>query len=500
MKNIPKLWLLLLALAALAACGRTGSPVPADVPEQTPPPAPSGIVTDSGQSETTEDYFDRTAVIARGERLDSPSMLGFDTDLWALEYAALNYKGYTARAEFVSGYSAPDGLFSDSALQGGAVLWRLVLTDDQGAVTEDQVQIFFFAEQGTITLSGLLSGDAVLNDREAGYAYLALDPRFSGRMQAVPTPEEPEETAAIELSRLCGGENRQDAYPLSETRAALVQAEKKAVLYDFSSASVVQESELGAGWQTERFESGLLTLTLRDETGMTVLRRMMVTPEGISVTNVDGQEEELYSVGSHRVAQRDGSLCLGDEVLLEGGGDLEDAVGYYFRAALDDHRFSYDCWGYEWLEHSGIYDLSTRTDLPLGGPLSGAYLLGVSQDGAMALTCRMEDLGYCYGYALLDLSTGQSRPLSVGPKSLEEGADVYPAVDASLSRLCLWGETNGGCVITVYDTSTEKPLFSWTVPHDAASVSGVTLMGEGTLYVSMHRHSTGGEWLYRIGY
>ncbi len=490
--------ILLLALLALGACGKAALPAPA--PQQTVPQTTPGIVTDSGQAETVEDYFDRTAIIARNERLESASMLGFDTDVWALEYAALNYKECTARAEFDSGYSAPDGLFSDSSLSGGVVLWRLILTQPDGTSSEERVQTFFFAENGTICLSGLLAGQNILADREAGYAYLALDPRFAQRMQAVPTPDEPEETVAVELSRLCGGENRQDAYPLSETRAALVQAEKRVVLYDFVSAAPVQESELGAGWQVEHFDAGLLTLTLRDETGMTVLRRMTVTPEGIAATNVDGQEEESYPVGADRITERDGSLCLGDEVLLEGGGTFEDAVGYRFRFALDDHRFSYDCWGYEWLEHSGIYDLSSRTDLPLGGTLSGAYLLGVSEDGNTALTCKMEDLGYCYDYALLDLPTGERRPLALAPNTLEEGADIYPAVNPSLSRLCLWGEDDSGCTVTVYDTATEKVLFSWTVSHDAASVSGVTLTGDGTLYVSMHRYSTGGEWLYRIEY
>ena len=40
------------------------------------------------------------------------------------------------------------------------------------------------------------------------------------------------------LAALCGGDNRQDAYPLTETCAALVQAERRAVVYDFAQEKI----------------------------------------------------------------------------------------------------------------------------------------------------------------------------------------------------------------------------------------------------------------------
>ena len=205
-------------------------------------------------------------------------------------------------------------------------------------------------------------------------------------------------------------------------------------------------------------------------------------------------------MGSETVTERDGSLYLGEKVLLAGGGTYEDAIGYRFRKALDDHRFAYDCWGYEWLDHSGIYDLAAGEDHPLGEAASGIYLLDVSDDGATAMTCRMEDLGYCYDYALTDLAGGERTELSLGPRSVEEGTDVFPSVSGNLSRLCLWSDGEEGCTITIYDTDSQKAVFTWEIARDAASVTGVTLLGERTLYVSMHRYSTGGEWLYRVEY
>lgn len=491
----------------LAACGRQEqppAPLPADLPEEgeTLPALPSGgIVSDSGRADTVEDYYARTAVIARDEWVEDPSRIGLATEVWAREYAALQYPDSAADAVFETGYAAPEGMFVDK-LGGGCCLWTLELTEPSGETRNEQVQIFFFEEEGKACLTGLLAGESMLDTRQQGYDYLSLDPRFSARMQDVPVPDMPEESAAVELAALCGGDNRQDAYPLTETCAALVQAERRVVIYDFAQEKVLQEAELSDGWRTERVEDGTLIMLCWDDGGH-VTKEMRISAEG-AVSRPIETEELRYSVGETVITQRENSLWKGALPLLEGGGEGETGKAYRFDRALDDHRFVYHCWGYEWLEHSGIYDLAAGADHPL--PDKGPnYILGADAEKETALVCRMEDLGFCYDYSLLDLKSGGMRSLGVGPASLSDGAgeyedpEIFPAANSRGSRLCLWYSKNGNTCLEIYDLSGGL-LYQWAVPEKAAMVSGVTLMGENTLYVAMHRYSTGGEWLYRIEY
>lgn len=496
----------LMLTAFLAACQKN-EPQPAPSPVQPPVEEPmepassaGGIVSDSGRADTVEDYYARTAIIARNEWVEDPSRMGFATEVWVREYAVLRYPDQAADVLFETGYTAPESMFADQ-LSGGSCLWTLRLSDASGEERTEAVQILFFAEDGRACLTGLLTGEKMLDSRRAGYDYLALDPRFSARMLAVSAPEEPEESAAVELAALCGGDNRQDAYPLTETCAALVQAERRVVVYDFTQEKILQDMELGDGWRAERVEDGTLILLCWDESGQ-VTREMAVSAEGSAIHPVDTGDLR-YSVGDTVISQRQGSLWKGGTPLLEGrDGADEEATAYRFARALDDHRFLYHYWGYEWLEHSGIYDLAAGQDHPL--PDDGPnYILGADPQAKTALICRMEDLGFCWDYHCLDLKSGKTRPLGVGPVFSDDGAgedpEVFPAVNWTGSRLCLWYGKNGSTCLEIYDLSGAL-LYQWAVPEQTAMVSGVTLMGDNTLYVAMHRYSTGGEWLYRMEY
>ena len=387
-KRLGAICLALTLAVFLAACeGKELLPAPSSAqppPEDTAESAlPSGgIVSDSGRADTIEDYYARTAVIARNEWAEDPSRIGLSTEVWAREYAALHYSNRAVDAVFENGWVAPPGMFVDR-LGGGCCLWTLELSEASGEIRKEQVQIFFFEEEGRACLTGLLTGESMLKTRQEGYDYLALDPRFSARIQAVPTPDMPGESAAVELAALCGGDNRQDAYPLTETCAALVQAERRAVVYDFAQEKILQDVELGDGWRTERMEGEALILLCWDDDR--AVKEMSVSAEGVSSRPIDA-EDLRYTVGEAAITQREGSLWRGGTVLLQGGGEGEDAKSYRFDRALDDHRFLYHYWGYEWLEHSGIYDLAAGTDRPL--PDNGPnYILGVDLRRGTALVC-----------------------------------------------------------------------------------------------------------------
>ena len=122
--NKRKLWLAAAALClCLCACGRQEEAPAVTQPITGNPPAQSGILTDLGQAETLQDYYGRTAIIARNERIEGSFT---QTQSWALEYAMLEYPGCQAQISYVSGYQAPQAMFKDD-LRAGVARWRINL-------------------------------------------------------------------------------------------------------------------------------------------------------------------------------------------------------------------------------------------------------------------------------------------------------------------------------------------------------------------------------------
>ena len=202
---------LLAVMLLLSGCSKPEEETPvqnATVVE--PPPVQSGILTDVGQAETLQEYYDRTAIIGRNEWMEGSFI---QTESWAREYAALEYPGGTATVEFNSGYVLPDAMTKDD-LSGGVALWDVTVQwPDQPTVWET-VQVFYFTESGETgqkqCFSGLLTGEEILKTKPETYAYLSLDTRFAGRMQNLPDLTVPEGVQTLELNFFVDGIHPQD--------------------------------------------------------------------------------------------------------------------------------------------------------------------------------------------------------------------------------------------------------------------------------------------------
>lgn len=513
--NKRKLWLAAVLCLCLCACGRQEEAPAVTQPVTGNPPAQSGILTDLGQAETLQDYYGRTAIIARNERIEGSFT---QTQSWALEYAMLEYPGCQAQISYVSGYQAPQAMFKDD-LRAGVARWRIDLTTADGQAVSETVQVFYFTEMadGTTTqcFSGLLTGEGLLERRPEVYSYLALDTRFANRMQKLAVLGAPEEALAEELSFFEGDVLDCQAWMLSRSAvAALARYQDGScglALYDLDGGFETQYQALDGIWNYSQLENGILTLEQYAKSGDRQLMTITLK-DGLPVTETSTRSEETggYRVGRYTVTWKDSSLYLGDELLLEGGAwDMDDVTttrNYLFQQALDDHRFLYQLAGWEWMEGFGIYDIETRTDTFMQGAQNdwgfSLCLPIIRNEEGKALTAHLTEPGW-WGLSVLDLDTLESTPLPLGHETEEEAISGQLEANGDLSRLALihtdW-ETNTH-LVEVLDMATGQQLFCWEI--DAGLVSGqpqIQLVEDNILMVSLRRWDTDTQWLYRIEY
>ena len=166
-----------LALMLLCSCGTDAAQPPVQPAEPIVPLEP-GLITDGKPAKTPVNYFDRTAIIQRGDTLEGSFV---QTELWALEYISRTYSDESVTSSYKSGYTAPEGMFRNDGLSAGSATWTMNMTDPNGEQQSTDVQVLYFSEEEdgirTLSLSGLLAGEDQLKTRPEGYAYLALDTR-----------------------------------------------------------------------------------------------------------------------------------------------------------------------------------------------------------------------------------------------------------------------------------------------------------------------------------
>ena len=512
---------ILAAMLLLCGCGRkTQEPAiqpPAAIGQ---PPVQSGIVSDLGKAETLQEYYDRTAVIGRNEWMEGSFI---QTENWAREYAALEYPGGTVTVEYNSGYVLPDAMTKDT-LSGGAALWDVTVQWADQPTVWDTVQILYFTETTENSqmqcLSGLLSGDKVLKSKPEAYAYLALDTRFAGRMQTLADLSAPEGAQVVELNFVAEGRNPQGSqtWMLTASDAIILSRYKEGELpmgnytltaYNLDTGVIDWElSDLEGIWNFDSLQNGVLTLRqfLRQGEGK-VLRAWMEDGRPQWGLFDAPLEETLFTVGDYILTWQDGSILLGDEVLLSGGygeeeaEDLLERALYNFHQALDDHRFLFSKAGWEWIEYYGVYDLTTReAHLLLSDRQDWSFsVLQVSEDGKTALAGCTE--GGFWNLALADLEAMKLRYILPDYEGGENAATQVTA-NSDLSRVAVLTDNEDGTAgVRVYATATGTELFRWDIP--AQLVAGEILLQpveENTLVLHLRQWKTDTDWLYRISY
>ena len=507
------LWLTAALCLCLGACGRTEE-VPAEVPPASGSHSvQSGILTDVGQAETLQDYYGRTAIIGRNERMEGSFI---QTQSWALEYAMLEYPDGQVQVSYISGYQAPQAMFKDD-LRGGVARWRIDGTAVDGQAICETVQVFYFTEtaDGTTSqcFSGLLTGDRLLETRPEVYDYLALDTRFANRMKKLSPLESPEQALSVELDRFSPGVLDCQAWMLSDTAvAALARYQDGScglLFHDLAESFETVCQQLEGIWNFSQMEDGVLTLEQYAQSGDRQLLEITLE-DGVPAVRQSVRPEtgDGYRVGPYTVTWEDGSLYLEGELLLEGGAwdqdDVTTTQSYQFQQALDDHRFLYSLAGWEWVEGCGVYDLETRTDTPMLGSRYGwgFSLPIVRAEVGKALAAHLTEPGW-WNLSMMDLATLESTPLNIGYDTEEEAVSGQLEGNADLSRLALvhtdW-ETNTH-QIRVYDTAVGQILFQWDI--DGGLVAGqpqIQLVGEKGLMVSLRRWDTDTQWVYWMEY
>ena len=499
-----KLWIWALVLALLAGCTPT-TPAPPEGPEQEPP-APVVETPPVEPAVTEEGWASRTEIIRRNEHTE-----GFflTTRNWVQEYAERTWPDSEYALEYLSGFVAPEAMFTDF-LSGGSALWSLTVSRTGGAALETSVQALYFQDGGEIWLSGLLEGDAVLSTRPEAFSYLRLDPRFSARMCDLPEIPQPVGLLAqYDLEALLGGPATVDAlgrdllaaYDLSGSGDRWIAVVKP------STGEVLQERALGEGqWSVTGVRDGVLTATRYDDEGGRT-QVLYASAAGIEVRDLYPEAAFRWPMGENRFVESwENSLyeirvdpATGAEtrtLLLEGiYGEGEPDERFAFRQAIDDDQFIYDCWGYEWLVRGGVYDLSAGRDEYVAVPVTEngetrrqqCDVLWADRDAILA---AVADYGY-YAFSVTDREKGVTRLLELGYETYDQAAMIAVA-DPTGQRLLLCFEQRGETPqrVELYDLEGTL-LWSWELNSAVAASLSVSMPSADTVAVQYFSLATG---------
>ncbi len=501
---------LALCLCLLCACGQqpTGEELP---PPPDNRPVHGGILTDVGQAETLQQYYGRTAIIGRNERIQGDFLA---TGAWAEEFARLEYPDAEVSVDFAGGFVVPEGMFRDQ-LSAGATTWDVAVTLSDGSAAAHRVQVLHFTErtEGEVhqCLSGLLTDGQILTRRPEAYSYLMLDTRYANRMQKLPALELPPDTLAREITDGDMEAINCSVYMLSESAGAALIHDRDGqaglLFFDMEDSFPREYFPLEGRWNYFDLEEGVLILEQYADSGdRSQLRVSLEDGRPVMGSAIRADGSDRYPVGDYTVTDRDGTLYLGEEILLEGGAwDLDDVTAiqrYHFQQALDDHRFLYSLAGWEWIEGCGIYDLETRTDSPmLGSEYGWGFSMPILRPGVgLALCAHLTEPGW-WGFSMMDLTTMENTPLPLGHETEEEALGSQLQANSDLSRLMAVQsdeETAGMHRILVLDTRTGEQLFRWDIPQTLIGHPQIQLVGDDALFVFCDRKDTDTHWVYRI--
>ena len=470
----------------------------------------SPAVTDTG-------YFSRTEIIRRNEHEEG---IFLNTKQWAAEYAAQTWPDSEYTVDFLSGFEAPSAMFTD-ALCGGSAFWTVTVSQTGGQALIETIQTLYFTDNGQIYLTGLLTGDAVLEARPEVYTYLRLDTRFSARMCDLPAVNPPEGLiGTYDLDQLFDAEGcsaellDKSTVVLHDLNWTTEDGSHRLEVVDLNTKEKLAEETLESGngsWQITDCSDGTATFTHYVNGGRD--RVLYASRAGI-------EEKELYPEAAYRwpmgtdrfVESSENSLFLivrdpatGVEtrtLLLQGVNAKDDtAAAFTFRKALSEDQFVYDYWGYEWYNRSGVYDLSSGTDFVITVPVTEngisrqAQTRMLSVDLTTAVTA-LDDYGY-YCFAVTDRTSNTTRLLELGHENAETRVSEAHADGTRLLLMGDSGDEAGSYSFELYDLNGSL-LWNWAQPSAISGSIAVSLADAHTIGVQFFSLATGTTQLYVV--
>ncbi len=162
---------------------------------------------------------------------------------------------------------------------------------------------------------------------------------------------------------------------------------------------------------------------------------------------------------------------------------------FYVYKPLDEYRFVYQVFGWEWGAGYGIYDLKTRTDHRITGR---GYLCGMTGNTL-------------YGSALMtDVNNLESSPL---PKTVQEQLETANAMECDVDYdisldgrlLALTGmksERSDGSTVTITDIQTGNIIKSYDIYNPFALESSVTFYGDTRFMLFFLPREHGSAYIY----
>ena len=445
--------------------------------------------------------WDRDDVIDRNLTMEGTWS---DTGAWAAEWARdclPETGGILPEVEFAEGFVLESSCL-EQGWSAGVSTWRVFF----GSV-EARVQLLHFTEGSTTALSGVFPEGSMITTQAALYDALQLDSRIALRLRAFPENELSPNVTELKLS--AHGVVNGQRYLLAPDGTLAVldavynenQGTWSLYLIDSATGDLIKKEELGILDYADMEHAGdalLVTLGSADKTE----QRVYQTKGGFKPA--EPQTGEYRLPGGRMIIERDGSLYAknsagNDEKLLVQGVKTDDerVRNYRFFAAVDEERFIYYGWGYEFPLAGGICNSVTGEVTSYDIPEEQAARTPVLYTDGMLFTITA-DAGISPVPAVTDVKTGTTRHI-VLDRTIEPGQMLSVAFspDGSRTAILLAGEQNA-YEVCVYDSRSGAKTVDATLKTPFCSLSMLEYAKNGTLLVTGSRHAGGESAVYII--
>jgi len=315
----------------------------------------------------------------------------------------------------------------------------------------------------------------------------------------------PEGVTFYDLSAVLRPDEQAQVYPVERHIIAVLHEDDLLQVLDTENNLIVAERYLeGEHWLERPLHySGVMLEGEQD-------RVFVAIPEIGDIIQITPKTEDENSriIDGRTVTWEDGTLLLDDQVILQGGpvdpNDVTTTRRYQFLDQVGVSRFLYAITGWEWNEGYGLYDVQTGENRYLYGTEIGQndpWLMRVGLGGSQALVCS--HWNSWYDFAMLDLKSGECKPLPLKWKDEASALHGSVTVDWTLQRIAVAetgpeGQRSAQVALRVYDLADGEEVFAWDIPRENLASDDIKLhlVWENTLFVELPQ--TDGQGLYLV--